>query len=260
MTMAVSDESSLTTTTTTTQPPEEELVSSNAITMECSGGGHSSPTQQQRPRDALDDLLEAGHENDDTNHTSSKGEDEDDDDDDDRRGAYLLDSLLSHDCRISVLPLGASNSSLGASNTTTALDSSFEDNSSVHSKSDLEEAWKSMDSVHSTRSTRSTRSTSKDDQQGAAVLYQKNTPSAGSSSLNEFNGSMEFNDSCCSFASFGGGSDSSLDDSGIKAAFMDLEPVRQQRVLHKTHASQMKRGMSFRGSSLTLIDESNSLD
>ena len=82
------------------------------------------------------------------------------------------------------------------------------------------------------------------------------------------NGSMDFNDSCCSFASFGGNdSNSSLENSGSdlqmqRAAFTRLsEDPTPRRMLMKTQSLRMKRGMYMRETStLKLIDESNSLD
>jgi len=105
-----------------------------------------------------------------------------------------------------------------------------------------DKTWKTLDSVHSKAS----------------------TTAPTMSELGE--SSMDFNDSCCSFASFGG-SDGSLNDSSPdlslqRAAFTRLvEEPTPRRIMMKTQSLRtVKRGMSFRGTGLSLIEESNSLD
>ena len=114
---------------------------------------------------------------------------------------------------------------------------------SLHSSaSEIDEAknWQGMDSVHS---------------------------STAANTMSEFgNASIDFNDSCCSFASFGGSDGdlnaSSEDLSLQRAAFTNLadQPTPRRIMLKSQSVRTMKRGMSYRGTGLSLIEESNSLD
>lgn len=107
-----------------------------------------------------------------------------------------------------------------------------------------DKSWKNLDSVHSRQSN------------GAG----------GNGEHNQQNTDVNSNDSCASFASFGGHSSGELGDSCEdlsiqKAAFTNLkEEITPRRVLLKAQSVRLKKGVSFRNSNLTLIDESNSLD
>jgi hypothetical protein len=129
---------------------------------------------------------------------------------------------------------------------------------SVHEANEEEKSWVHMDSVHIIN-------------KGHATPYLNN-------SLNGSNESMDFNDSCASFASFcGGGSDdgenskSSSNDSKNgdlsmeRAAFCNLETEsiipkrRPPAVMSRAPSVRMNRGPSFRQTSLQLIEEKDDL-
>jgi hypothetical protein len=178
------------------------------------------------------------------------GIDEDlDEDDDEDRSNYLFDSILKRPtARFDDMERTLSARSLSSAKQLDE-DTSWNTNSSVHSStsktdicSEQNKSWKTMDSVHTTASG-----------QGSGAMAD-----AG-------NASMDFEDSCCSFASFGD-SDSTLDFSGPdlsiqRAAFTRLsEDATPRRMLMKSESLRMQRGVSFRGTGLALIEESDSLD
>lgn len=125
---------------------------------------------------------------------------------------------------------------------------------SVHPDEE-EKSWVHMDSVHSNT--------------GYANPYLSN-------SLNGSNDSMDFNDSCASFASFGGGgsddgenSKSSLNDdsksdlSVERAAFCRLETEsitpKRRPMMSRAPSVRLNKGPSFRQTSLQLIEEKDDL-
>ena len=233
----------------------------------------------------------------------SDEDDDDDDSDDERTGDYLLNSLLSRGTgkpslsNLSLDNTGAGRPGLGRSE----LDRTYS-NRSLRSTGKHEE----LDRTHSSRSlscndrgfsarslssnsrAHSSRSLDSDDSldDGGALTSVHSTVGdlpgdilekkawdtmdsvhSGTQAMSDFgNGSMDFNDSCCSFASFGG-SDSDLDNSASdlgqqRAAFTSLaeQPTPRRMMLKSQSVRGMKRGMSFRGTGLSLIEESNSLD
>lgn len=245
------------------------------------------------------EVVSLGSSKEDNNEHDNDDDDDDDDSDDDDTHDYLLDSLLSRNMQNS-LSLDSNNSmttntrprmvggrseldrtysqrslrssskggggedldrtyssrSLSCADRTVMTGATLDDSdpswttgSSIHSSATEfsdKKNWDNMDSVHSSTAG------------GAAGV---------NISLSEFgNGSMDFNDSCCSFASFGG-SDSDLDGSANdlsvqRAAFTSLvdQPTPRRIMLKSQSVRTIKRGMSYRGTGLSLIEESNSLD
>lgn len=243
-------------------------------------------THQQQQTSELDDSLDDDNKNlkalrstsplPKTLETAEKDIDTDEDDSSEQsRSDYLLDSLLNpsaspndsnkHHNTLTISGLSLSSpmkSQRGSSASLDDLNSSrkqsldeWNTNSSLHSESEaaVDKTWTTLDSIHSRASTSERGSGSAMDVGGALM------DTVG-------NSSMDFNDSCCSFASFGG-SDSSLNDSGSdlslqRAAFTRLteEPTPRRVLMAKTQSLRLMRARSYRGSSLTLIEESNSLD
>jgi hypothetical protein len=133
---------------------------------------------------------------------------------------------------------------------------------SVHHNEE-EKSWMHLDSVHSNTN------------KGYANPYLNN-------SLNASGDSMDFNDSCASFASFGGGSEdgennnskSSLNGSSLAeseslalatAAFCRLETEsiipkrRPPAIMSRAPSVRLNKGPSFRQTSLQLIEEKEDL-
>lgn len=242
--------------------------------------------QQQQPSELGDDALAVDTEDKKDSRFSSPPPEistttqndidmDDDESSEQSRSDYLLDSLLNpssspndshkHHSNLTINGLTLSSPVINQRGSCTSLDCSnqysdeWNTNSSLHSESEAaaDKTWTTMDSIHSRASTSERGSAT------GANLMEVN----GNLMDRVGNNSMDFNDSCCSFASFGNLSDSSLNDSGNdlslqRAAFTRLseEPTPRRVLMDKTQSLRMMRARSYRGSSLTLIDESNSLD
>mmetsp|Transcript_2997 Transcript_2997/g.8459 ORF Transcript_2997/g.8459 Transcript_2997/m.8459 type:complete len:190 (+) Transcript_2997:159-728(+) len=110
-----------------------------------------------------------------------------------------------------------------------------------------EKSWNRLDSVHSTNS------------YGTGKCMDGMNGSS--------NDSLAFDDSCASFASFGGSAGEEPGDSMSdllaeeKASFTNLEPevTPRRKLLAKPPSNKMIRAPSYRGSNLQLIQESDDL-
>mmetsp|Transcript_20552 Transcript_20552/g.43068 ORF Transcript_20552/g.43068 Transcript_20552/m.43068 type:complete len:186 (-) Transcript_20552:1610-2167(-) len=114
-----------------------------------------------------------------------------------------------------------------------------------------EKSWNYLDSVHSKNS------------YGAGGKYMSDAPK---NNFNASDNSLTLDDSCASFASFGGSStgddDSASDILDQKAAFCNLEPEmtpRRKLLAARKPSTRMIRAPSYRGSNLQLIQESDDL-
>ena len=249
MTMVVANESS-------SLHQEDETKATTLSSCE----NNITDTVRQRPNNCSDPLDGGASEQENDTMCGSVVEDDktEEEDDDEQQSDYLVNSHLNRDVqnKLSLNTTVSSgernimnatlNSSFGSQ--ISDLDRSLKDHSSVHSQTRTPcsaegNAWNTLDSVHTCSST---------------------NPHNNMTDLG--NASMDFNDSCCSFASFGDSS-SNLSDSNNaelnlqRAAFTRLnEEPTPRRVLMKTHSLRMKRGISFRGTALSLIEESASLE
>jgi len=120
-------------------------------------------------------------------------------------------------------------------------------------------SWNHLDSVHSSRVSNTLQ---------VEQLLNNNNNTDGSASNND-SSSKNFNDSCNSFASFGGSSDADSDDlheieAAVQALSQKFQNVQEdvptpRALLLKQQSYRMQRGASFRGS-LSLIQETTAMN